>query len=161
MSVETYVYAIVGVHCTDVCTTKAESVRGCDHPESASGLPESAAKFCAVCGEKMWVDSKTETCLSDKLEHLSPYSGDEADPDEEIDEAAIQMIYSPLCGPTYFVVGRVLEEHDSEYEDKATPFDVLTDLEWATAYEQTKAVLEPLGLWDAKKFGYMLYAISM
>lgn len=156
MTIETYVYAIVGIQCEDVCTTTVETVRGCDHPESASGLPESAAKFCAVCGKKIWVDNKTESCLSDKLEHLQLWFGE-----DEVDETTISIIYNQMCGPTYFVVGRVLGEHDSEYEDKATSFDVLTDLEWATAYEQTKAALEPLGLWDAEKFGYLLYAVSM
>lgn len=151
MSIETYVYAILGVHCKDVCTNTLLRQRGCDHPESA-------AKFCAVCGKKIWVKTNTQQCLSDKLGHLQLWYGD---PDTgEVDENAISMIYSPMCGPNDFVVGKVLENVFAD-EGSATLFSVLTDLEWATVYEQTKAELEPLGLWDEKKFGYMLYAISM
>jgi len=158
MTIETYVYAIVGVHCKDVVTGKTKNKeRGCDHPESASGLPETSAKFCAVCGKKMWIETTVEHHASDKLEHLQEWYGNE---EGEVDETAISMIYSQMCGPTEFVVGRVLENMDLG-DCVPTNFNVLTDLEWATAYEQTKAALEPLGLWDPEKFDYMLYAISM
>ena len=156
--IDTYVYAIVGVHCKDECTSKNEKIRGCDHPESASGLPEIAAKYCAVCGKAIWVENNTKTCLSDKLKHLQEWHGDK---DGVFDESAIAMIYNPMCGPTEFVVGRVLESFDSGNEGAAVPFNTLSDEEYAAAYDQTKAALEPLGLWDEEKFGYMLYAISM
>lgn len=153
MSIETYVYAILGVHCKDVVTGKTKNkVRGCGHMESITD-------FCGMCGANTWIVHKVEHHASDKLEHLQLWHGD---PDTgEVDENAISMIYSPMCGPNDFVVGKVLEDFDISDEGSATLFNVLTDLEWATVYEQTKAELEPLGLWDEKKFGYMLYAISM
>ena len=151
MTVETYVYAIVGVYCKDRCTTTKTTVRGCNHRETNQ-------TFCAECGKKMWVKEKVESCLSDKLEHLQEWHGDE---DGEFNESAIAMIYSSMCGPTEFVVGRVLESFDLDDEGVAVPFNTLSGEEYAAAYDQTKAALEPLGLWDEEKFGYMLYAISM
>lgn len=151
--INTYVYAIVGVHCKDVVTGKTKNrVRGCEHLESITD-------FCGICGAKTWIVNEVEHHASDKLEHLQLWHGDEDT--GSFDHSIIAMIYSPMCGPNDFVVGRVLEDFDCDAEGTATPFNVLTDLEWATAYEQTKAVLEPLGLWDEKKFDYMLYAISM
>lgn len=151
MTVDTYVYAIVGVHCRDKCTSKDEKVRGCDHPEAKTD-------YCAECGKKMWVDRKVKTCLSDKLEHLQEWHGDE---DGVFNESAIAMIYNPMWDPTDFVVGRVLESFDGGNESLSIPFNTLSGEEYAAAYDQTKAALEPLGLWDPTKFGYMLYAISM
>ena len=149
MTVETYVYAIVGVHCKDQCTTSTLPARGCDHIATEK-------EFCAECGKPTWTSKKTEVCLSDKLEHLQLWHGGDDGPDD----SAISLIYSPMCGPSDFVVGRVLENMDSG-DCAPTKFDVLTDEEYTEAYEQTKAALEPLGLWDPEKFGYMLYAISM
>ena len=106
----------------------------------------------------MWVKNKIEDRLSDKLEHLQLYHGNE---EGEVDESAISMIYSPMCGPSDFVVGKVLEDFDSDEEGTAVPFKMLTSAEYDIAKHETKAALEPLGLWDEKKFGYMLYAISM
>jgi len=151
MSHSTYVYAMVGIHCKDQCSTKTESVRGCKHPETSD-------KFCAVCGKAMWIDDKTERCLSDKLEHLQLWHGNE---EGDVDEGVISMIYSPMTGPSDFVVGKVLEDFDGDAEGIAVPFNVLIDEEYTEAYEQTKAALEPLGLWDPEKFGYLLYAICM
>lgn len=149
MSIDTYVYAMVGIHCKDQCTTTTETVRGCEHLESITD-------FCGICGAKTWIKNKIEDCLSDKLEHLQEWHGDE---DGVFNDSAIAMIYSPMCGPTDFVVGRVLESFDSDVEGMALPFNALTDEEYTAAYEETKAALEPLGLWDPEKFGYMLYAI--
>ncbi len=156
MTVETYVYAIVGVYCKDKCTSKDETVRGCDHPEAETD-------YCAECGNKMWTKNRVQTCLSDKLEHLQEWYGYGEDGDGNelgADETAISMIYCPMTGPTEFVVGRVLESMDSG-DCVPTTFNTLSPEEYADAFDQTKAALEPLGLWDAEKFGYMLYAISM
>ncbi len=152
MTVETYIYAMVGIHCKDQCTTKTESVRGCGHPDTWD-------KYCAVCGKKMWIKNTVEHHASDKLEHLQEWYGGEDDNGR--DDNNISMIYSPMTGPDDFVVGRVLEDFDSDTGGHAVPFNILTDEEYTAAYEETKAALEPLGLWDAEKFGYMLYAISM
>jgi len=151
MTVETYVYAMAGVHCKNVCTTTTEMVRGCSHPQTNT-------KFCAVCGKKMWIINKIEDCLSDKLKHLQLWYGNE---EGEVDENAISLIYSPMRGSSDFVVGKVFEEFDAGCEGVAVPFNVLTDEEYTAAYEQTRDALEPLGLWDPEKFGYLLYAICM
>ena len=151
MSIDTYVYAMVRIHCKDQCTAKTEKVRGCNHRETSDN-------FCPDCGKKMWVKNKTETCLSDKLEHLQLWHGNE---EGDIDESALSMIYSPMCGPVDFVVGKVLEDIDSDMEGAAAPFNIPTDEEYMAVYEETKAVLEPLGLWKPEKFGYLLYAICM
>ena len=149
MSIDTYVYAMVGIHCKDQCTTKTEKVRGCNHRETSDN-------FCPDCGKKMWIKSKTQTCLSDKLEHLQLWHGNE---EGDVDEGVISMIYSPMTGPADFVVGKVLADYDTAGGAQVEQFDVLTDEEYTEAYEQTKAALEPLGLWDPEKFGYLLYAI--
>ena len=150
--IDTYVYAIVGVHCKDVMAGKTKNkVRGCEHLEPITD-------FCGICGAKTWIENEVEHHASDKLEHLQEWHGDK---DGVFDESAIAMIYNPMCGPTEFVVGRVLESFDSGNEGAAVPFNTLSDDEYAAAYDQTKDALEPLGLWDAEKFGYMLYAISM
>ncbi len=151
MSVDTYVYAMVGIHCKDVCTSKKETIRGCNHLESK-------ADYCSECGNEMWTKHRVQTCLSAKLEHLQEWCGND---EGEVDESAISMIYSPMCGPNDFVVGKVLVSFDSDGGAQAEQFDVLTDEEYTEAYEQTKAALEPLGLWDPEKFGYLLYAIYM
>ena len=152
MSIDTYIYAIVGVHCKDVrlSVTKTRE-RGCDHLEGCT-------PFCPICGKPTWVEQKIEHHASDKLEHLQEWHGDEET--GEFDESAISMIYSQMCGPTEFVVGRVLENMDSG-DCNPTTFNTLSGEEYTAAYEQTKSALEPLGLWDHEKFGYMLYAISM
>ncbi len=158
MSYSTYVYAIVGVHCKDVVTGKTKNkVRGCEDLESI-------LDFCGVCGAKTWIENEVEHHASDKLDHLQLWYGYDEDEDgnqPDADESVISMIYSQMTGPSDFVVGKVLEDYDSDVAGVAVPFNVLTDEEYTEAYEQTKAALEPLGLWDPEKFGYLLYAISM
>lgn len=151
MTIETTIYAMLGIHCKDVCTTKTESVRGCNHR-----LTED--KFCPECGEKMWVDEKTRTYLSDKLKHLQPWQGDEETGTFCYEKLSI--IYGPMVGPVDFMIGRVLGEFDTAYEGIAKEFHVLSVDEYDAVKAETKALLEPLGLWDENKFGWRLYSLS-
>lgn len=156
MSYSTHVYAMLGSHCKDRVTVKTESVRGCSHPETID-------KFCAICGKATWVDEKTKTYLSDQLQHLQEWDGNNnestLETEGEFIYSKLAMIYSPTTGPTDFMVGRVLGSIDADDEGTSKGFQTLSDEKYEAIKAETKALLEPLGLWNEKKFGYRLYPI--
>ena len=50
---------------------------------------------------------------------------------------------------------------DTDYEGIAKRFYMLPDDVYEVIEAETKAELEPLGLWDEDKFGHYLYSVTI
>lgn len=123
-------HAVLGVRIDDDKLWELTRERGCSHP-----LPDEEARFCCRCGTHAWMTGRK--------------------PIGPVDAHGQRLGSLPLfrSGQYAYVGWRVSTSNDthSHWRDNGQQLDVGTDL---TGYrDQLKAALEPLGLWNAFRFG--------
>jgi hypothetical protein len=131
--------ATIGVKVSkaSVMETKQVKVRGCECEEDFT--PK--MKFCPACGKPIWTmqDTSTGAFDDDSLEQGEPTIGGLTviGTDGEYNEEFI------VCGIEPIIAGE---------GDGIDSFD-LEDIDLVQIKSKLKAILEPKGLWDMKKFG--------
>ena len=154
MGVSVSVYGVLGVRIPDRNRLyQSRQTRGCSHPLPYYSCGDS--RFCPTCGKPIWLGEDVPVTGYD--------DGRETGKDESLGGFAVLSTSSSMHeSREAFVCFKVVTVSDPMYGGWASSL-VAGPPNWSViddANEALQDLLEPLGLWDEKEFGFWVVATA-